>query len=190
MTLEIHIIRHGQSALPFPDHWITPAEFRDWIAIFNRTGIADDTRPSDQLVEMFGDAPVIVCSDYPRSIESAVRLAPTRQPRVSAAFREVGRPLQGNWKIRLPLNVWDRFSVVLWKLNLISGDESVHAARKRAHEATTELVSLAQTYSRVLFVGHGMVNALIGRDLRRRGWQGPRRVNDDYWGVVSFQTRS
>jgi broad specificity phosphatase PhoE len=186
MTLQIHILRHGRSARPFPTRWITPAEFREWIALYNRTGIAGESAPPAELVATIGDVPVIVCSDYPRSIESAARLIPNRQPRISATFREVGRPLQANWNVRLPLKVWDRFSVLLWNMNLISGDESIHAARRRAQEAARELVSLAEESSRVLFVGHGMINVLIGRELLRLGWQGPRRVDDAHWGLGTF----
>jgi broad specificity phosphatase PhoE len=187
MTLQIQIIRHGRSALPYPSNWITSTEFREWIAVYNRTGIADESTPPAELVATVGEVPVVVCSDYPRSIESAARLVPNRQPRISPVFREVGRPLQANWNVRLPLKVWDRFSVSLWNMNLISSDESIHAARRRAQEATRELVSLAEESSRVLFVGHGMINAMIGGELRRLGWQGPRRVADVFWGITTFR---
>ena len=180
-------MRHGRSAHPLPTSWITPGEFREWICIYNRIGISEDSHPSDELVATAADIPIVVCSDYPRSIESAARVAPNSQPRISATFREVGRPLQGNWQLRLPLNVWDRFSVLLWKFNLITSDEGVCAAHNRAQEATRALVSLARDSSRVLFVGHGMLNALIGRELHRQGWEGPRRTNDDYWGMASFR---
>jgi broad specificity phosphatase PhoE len=186
MPSQIQLMRHGRSALPFPKRWLTPAEFRDWIGVYNRTGIADDGRPSAELIATVADTQVVACSDYPRSVESAARLFPNRQPIISEIFREVGRPLQGNWNIRLPLHIWDQISVWLWNLNLISSDESIHAARQRAQTAVRELVALAQANSRVVFIGHGMLNSLIARELRRQGWQGPRRVNDDYWGIVSY----
>jgi len=187
MTIHIHLIRHGRSALALPDRWITPGEFRDWLEIYNRTGIADDSGPPSALVEMMRDSPIVVCSDYPRSIESARRLAPQSDPRMSTAYREAGRPLQGDWSIRLPLEIWDRFSVLCWKLSLIVADESVRAARVRAQLAARELISLAQESSPVLLVGHGMVNTMIGRELLRSGWSGPRRANDNYWGVASYR---
>lgn len=179
-------MRHGRSALPFPDCWITPAEFREWISVYNRTGTAPDDHPTDEIVAKMRDVSEIVCSDSPRSVESAGRIAPDHRPRVSATFREVGRPLQTNWKIRLPLDGWDRLSVLLWKFGLISANEPFRAARQRAQQATHELVSLAHQSFRVLFVGHGMLNALIVRRLLREGWRGPKRANDDYWGLVSY----
>jgi len=190
MPLQIQIMRHGRSALEFPTNWITPAEFREWIGIYNRTGIADDSRPPEKLIARVGDIATIVCSDYPRSIESAAQLFPNARPIISPLFREVGRPLPARSGIRLPLQIWDRLSVLLWKLNLIASDESIHTARQRAQSATRQLVDLAEQFSRVLFVGHGMLNALVGRELRRQGWHGSRQVNDDYWGITSFLSPS
>ena len=186
MPPQIPIMRHGRSAHPYPARWITPAEFREWIGVYNRTGIADESRPRDELIARLGNVQFIVCSDYPRSIESAARLFPTARPIISPLFREVGRPWQGSRKVRLPLPVWDRFSVLLWKLNAVTTDDSIQAARQRAQAATRQLIDAAEQFSRVLFVGHGMLNALIGRELRRQGWRGPRQINDDYWGITSF----
>jgi broad specificity phosphatase PhoE len=186
VTNHIHLMRHGHSALAFPNHWITPGQFRDWIEVYNRTGIAQDSVPADNVVTLMRDDPIAVCSDFPRSIESAARLDSQREPRISPVYREVGRPLQGDWKIRLPLEMWDRLSVLCWKLDLIAVDESVRAARARARAAALELVGLAEESSPVLLVGHGMINAMIARELCREGWTGPRQANDDYWGTVSF----
>src|SRR5690242_11723164 len=103
MISRIDIVRHGRSAYPFPTDWITLPQFREWISIFNRSGISDDSGPPEDLMRLVAGEPVVVCSDYPRSVELAARLCPGRQPRISAMFREVGRPLQGSWHLRLPL---------------------------------------------------------------------------------------
>jgi broad specificity phosphatase PhoE len=184
--MQIHLVRHGRSAFAFPERWITLGEFRDWIEEYNRTGIAEDSLPPAEVVALLHDDPVLVCSDYPRSVESAARLAPRSTLRISAVYREVGRPLPWDVRLRLPLAHWDRISVLCWKGNLSAADESVWAARVRAEEAAGELTGLAQRFSRALLVGHGMVNAMIGNALRRKGWIGPWRANDRFWGVDSF----
>jgi|SRR5579863_4154776 len=190
MRSQIQIMRHGRSAHPYPNRWITPAEFRDWITVYNRTGIARDSGPPENLTAALGDVEAIVCSDYPRSIESAARLFPTARPIISPLFREVGRPWPGSQKIRFPLRVWDGLAVLLWNLNLFTTDESIQAARQRARAATHQLINVAEQFSRVLFVGHGMLNALIARELRGQGWRGPREINNDYWGMTSFLSAS
>jgi hypothetical protein len=66
MTFQIHLVRHGRSALTYPNRWITSVEFREWIGMYNRTGIAADTRPSTEVLAMVANVATVVCSDYPR----------------------------------------------------------------------------------------------------------------------------
>ena len=183
----IRLVRHGPSAHAWPTQRITAEEFREWIRVMNETGIAADSHPPGELAPSIGDTAVVVCSDYRRSVESATRLVPDCKPRVSILFREVGRPWSGSWSVRLPLAVWDLGSRVLWWMNWITTDESIYTARRRARDATFKLVGLADEYADVLLVGHGMLNALIGRELWRLGWQGPRRATDEYWGMSTYQ---
>ena len=77
-----------RSAHAYPARWITPAEFREWIGVYNRTGIADESRPRDELIARLGNVQFIVCSDYPRSIESAARLF---QPSFGRLFATLSR---------------------------------------------------------------------------------------------------
>jgi broad specificity phosphatase PhoE len=184
---QIHLVRHGCSAHLWPARRITAQEFCEWIVAFNRTGIAADSFPSDELVAATRGVGVVVCSDLPRSIESAAHLAPEHSPRISSLFREAGRPLNGNWPIRLPLDVWDYISRVLWRINWISTDEPIHVARSRAREATRELVRLAEEFGEVLCVAHGTLNSLVGQELRGLGWEGPGRVLDKYWGMTVYR---
>jgi len=153
----------------------------------NRAGIAGDSQPASETVAAARRAQVMVCSDFPRSIESAGRLVPGCQPRISPLFREVGLPLQEDWNVRLPLTVWDYASRWLWMLNCIQTNESIHAAMRRAREAARELTRLAEESGHVFLVGHGGLNALLGLELRRRGWSGPRRATDDHWGLSTYQ---
>jgi broad specificity phosphatase PhoE len=86
--------------------------------------------------------------------------------------------------------MWDRISVFLWKIGLISSDESVGAARLRAQEAAYELVRLAEGFSRVVCVGHGMFNELVGQALLGLGWEGPPRTEDQYWAATTYRKRT
>ena len=187
MRGEILLVRHGRSALAWPTNAITAKEFREWIATYDRTGISGDSAPSTELVAATRETGVVVCSNLARSIESAARLLPGHSPCVSALYREAGRPLNGNWPIRLPLDVWDHISRSLWQMNWISSDEPFHVAQTRAQDATRELVRLADEFGRVLCVGHGTLNSFLARELCGLGWQGPRRILDDYWGATVFQ---
>jgi broad specificity phosphatase PhoE len=139
---------------------------------------------------MTRNVPYIVCSDMPRAMASARLLSPDQVPNALPLFREAGRPVSGHWPVKLPLTMWDRISVFLWRRGLITSDESVAAARLRAQEAAGELGRLAEEYSEVLCVGHGMFNALVGQALLGLGWEGPPRVASQPWSATAYRKRA
>lgn len=187
---EIRLVRHGRSAHLPPTVRVTVGEFRRWIDEYNQSGLANDSNPPRDLIAVLYGTPVVVCSDYPRSIESAKRLVTDAHLSILPLFREAGRPMTSDWGIKLPLSTWDRISVKLWRIGLIAGDESIHKARKRAHEAATVLARLAEDFDRVLCVGHGTFNALVGEKLLEFGWEGPDRISNEYWQGGAYYKNS
>jgi broad specificity phosphatase PhoE len=181
------LVRHGRSAHPLATHRLTAAEFRMWIVDYDRAGIAADSVPPPELMAATCDMPCVVCSDLPRALASAGLLSPHHVPRALPLFREAGRPVGGHWRVRLALTLWDRVSVWLWTRGVLASDESVDVARVRAREAADELVRLAAEFSRVLCVGHGMFNALVGRALLGLGWEGPPRVANHHWAATTYR---
>jgi broad specificity phosphatase PhoE len=184
---EILIVRHGHSSHVFPDRLIKAAEFRAWIDEYNRAGIDLASDPPRELLELAHSITCVVCSDLPRAAASAQRLCPGREMHVSSRFREAGRPLTGDWFARLPLSVWDRISVILWRLGCIMSDESQSAARLRARKAADELIHFAKQSGRILYIGHGLFNSMVAVELRRLGWQGPARMSDEHWGLSTYR---
>jgi broad specificity phosphatase PhoE len=187
---EITLVRHGRSSHPLATHRITAAEFRTWIVDYNQAGIAADSLPAPELIAATCDMRYVVCSDMPRAIASASLLSPGRAPCALPLLREAGRPVSGNWRVKLPLAMWDCISVFLWTMGLIASDESVGAARLRAQEAACELVRLVEEFSRVLCVGHGMFNAFVGQALLDLGWEGPPRVANRHWAATTYRKRA
>ena len=187
---EITLVRHGRSSYLLPTHRITAAEFRKWIADYNLAGIAADSLPPTELIGATRNVPYVACSDMPRAMASASLLSPGQAPYALPQLREAGGPVSGDWPVKLPLAAWDRISVFLWTIGLLTSDESVGAARLRAQEAAGKLVRLAEEFDRVLCIGHGMFNALVGQALLRLGWEGPPRVADGHWAATTYRKRA
>jgi broad specificity phosphatase PhoE len=187
---EITLVRHGRSLHSLPTQRITAAEFRTWIVDYNRAGLAADSLPPAELIAATCDMPCVVCSDMPRAMDSARLLSPDRVPCAMPLLREAGRPVGGDWRVKLSLPMWDRISVFLWTMGSIASDESVGATRLRAQEAARELARLAEEFGRVLCVGHGMFNALIGQVLLDLGWEGPPRVRNRHWAATTYRKRA
>jgi hypothetical protein len=60
----------------------------------------------------------------------------------------------------------------------------------RAQEAAGELGRLAEEFGRVMCVGHGMFNALVGQVLQSLGWEGPPRVASQHWAATTYRKRA
>ena len=76
---------------------------------------------------------------------------------------------------------------VAWLLGWSRDVESLREATSRAARAADRLVSLASTHGSVMLVGHGMLNTLICRELRRAGWRGTGSPRT-YWGRVALRS--
>jgi hypothetical protein len=63
------------------------------------------------------------------------------------------------------------------------------AVRARAAVAAGALARLADDHQSVVAIGHGWFNRFVARELRRRGWQGPRFVPSGYWSSVTYERR-
>jgi broad specificity phosphatase PhoE len=183
----ILLVRHGRSALSWETRRLTAVEFRAWVESYQQYGIAGDSVPSDSLIAAARAAAVVVCSDVPRGVESARRVAEGREVVATPLLREAGSAMPGNWMgFRLSTTTWDWGFHYLWLCGLRPVGEPVHGTRQRAREACTWLESLAREQSPVLVVAHWTINRFLAAELRRRQWLGPRRPAGENWGVTRY----
>src|SRR5262249_9717347 len=83
-------------------------------------------------------------------------------------------------------NHWDMLARAAWMLGWSPSVESFRAARRRAELAAARLETLSHEHGAVALFGHGMLNTLIVRALRRSGWTGTGSPRI-YWGSVVLQ---
>ncbi len=81
---------------------------------------------------------------------------------------------------------WAVVARLLWHAGYHPGIENYAAARDRARRAADTLTAKVMDGGAVALVAHGYFNAMIGRQLRRRGCQrtGSHRVH--YWNAVIY----
>src|SRR5262245_34912509 len=169
--LEILLIRHG---LPLCDHRtkIRGCDFTSWVAAYDSAPVDRGVLPPAKLLAKLATVPCIVTSTLRRAIESASLLAPGRPAASYAVFDEAGIPTAIPFRLTLSPDQWDVFARVAWILGWAAGEESFRDARTRATRAAARMESLAREHGAVALVGHGMLNTLISRTLRRSGWTG------------------
>jgi len=68
--MQIILLRHGKPDVP--EHGkLSAAEIHQWVESYNSAGIAAQHKPSKQAIEVANRCSTVVCSDLPRSVESA-----------------------------------------------------------------------------------------------------------------------
>src|SRR5689334_19726459 len=109
-SMEIHLVRHGRSALVHDGSWFRWTDVGSYEDAYDAHGIRDDDGPGDELHALVARKPLLVASDLPRAIASAQRLAPEGEIQLSPLLREI-RLEPPRWvPLRLPIQVWDAFS--------------------------------------------------------------------------------
>lgn len=184
--LEIVLVRHG---IPLCDHHtkIRGCDFAEWVAAYDHAPIDRSVLPAPELRARLAAVSCVVTSTLRRSIESASLVATGRLAAGNPLFDEAGIPTAIPFRFALSPNHWDMLARAAWMLGWSSGAESFSVARSRAARAAAHLATLSREHGAVVLFGHGMLNTLIARSLRRSGWIGtgsPRA----YWGSVVLQT--
>ena len=179
---ELLLVRHGKPLCDYRTK-ISGCDFGRWVATYEDAPLDPSFAPPDEFAAQVARFRCLLTSTKRRAIESAALVAPDR-PRISdPLFNEAAIPTRFRARVALAPEHWDGIVRIAWMLGWSGGVESITAAKTRAVRAANHLAGLASTYGSVVLFGHGMINTLIVRELRRNGWIGtgtPRA----YWGRV------
>jgi len=185
------LARHGK-----PDWdsttWIPGRDLGEWSRGRDAAPIDPAHQPSGQLRRIAASAHGLIASPLRRSLESAHLLSPKAIPLVDSVFREVELPTDIRSGLPLPPQVWVKLARTGWYAGWSPGAESYEDAKRRAALAAETLAELVLDHGCLLVVGHGIFNGLIGAELRREGWEGPRFRPRRLWafGVYTLASGS
>lgn len=184
--MRIILMRHGKPDLtdtkPLASH-----EFHQWIRAYNSAPLCAESTPRDDAKKIASECVLVVCSHLRRSQESAQRLG-VAIAHSDEIFREMEMPHGKLYLPKLLPAVWALFFRCLWFMGYARNSETFRAARGRAALAAQQLQALAQQHESVLFIGHGLLNRFVAKELRRNGWRGSANPSRRYWdfGVYEF----
>ena len=191
---ELILVRHGRSS-HVQTGWLDVQGVRDWMAAYDAAEISPDHAPPPELESLVRDASLIVASDLPRAIASAMRLAADREFMRTPLLREApmetaDRPLPSFGGVRLPLRVWGMFWGTQWIATWLwnAPPPGVGPAElARAEQAADLLVAHARdTGGRVVAVTHSTFRFVLAQALARRGWRGPPERPYREWSAWRF----
>jgi Histidine phosphatase superfamily (branch 1) len=176
--LEIALARHGRLVLE-GEPWTSAQNLSAWIDRYQCASL-DSSEPPQQIKARAASS-TVVCSNAPRCVESAQRIAPGREILADALYCEAGLPHAQWLRPKLPAAVWAAVFRVAWFCGYSAGAESYVEAGARARLAAEQLIAMARVRGPVLMVGHGIANILIARHLRALGCRGPNRPSTQHW---------
>jgi broad specificity phosphatase PhoE len=184
--MQIVLVRHGKPGASLSTAPISGRAIGQWVRHYNNVGITRELAPPPLVCELALSARCVIASDLSRARESAAWLASSKDVRVDPELREATLPESLGIGIRLSPGAWVVLARVAWWLNWCESDETIAMTRERAGRVADRLGALAAKYGSVLAVGHGMFNWFLARQLRRRGWRGPRVLPRVHWAPARF----
>lgn len=186
--MEIIILRHGKVNYP-PIRIISSSEFIDWVEAYNSNDLDMSVRPTRNALDTIQYANAVICSELPRSQASALALGAKDIHVKDALFNEADLPITEGKYIRLSVRLWAIIYRLMWFGGYSNNSESLKDTRLRAQKATNKLLETAEEHKKVVFVGHGIINHLIAKELLTQGWQGPKSPGRKYWeyGVYKYK---
>jgi broad specificity phosphatase PhoE len=183
--VQITILRHGKPEFEW-ERSVKGNELRSIEKAYDTAGIIG--KPPKKSEDLVAQHNYVVCSDLPRSLQSARAIGATTIHLSDPAFREMNIPYFDNSSIKLPIKLWAVILRGLWFLGFSKNTESINVAKNRAKLASEKLVELATKHQSVLFVGHGFLNHYIAKELLANNWLGPASPGKNYWefGVYRY----
>ncbi|NOX43669.1 MAG: phosphoglycerate mutase family protein [Gammaproteobacteria bacterium] len=183
--MNITLLRHGKPEFELAGN-VRACDLSDFARSYDLSGITGN--PPSEVIDLTKKHKIVVCSDLPRSLQSAKALGVAEVHSASSVFTETSIPHFDNGSIKLPISLWVLLLRSLWYVGFSRNGESLSAAKNRAKLAAQELISLAKQFDKVLLVGHGLINYFIAKELLSNNWLGPSSPGRKYWeyGVYRY----
>lgn len=184
--MRIVLVRHGQPAIhlnPRTSH----RGFRSYIDDYEAAGLEPGSVPPEELQDLVKELAAVYTSGKPRATDSARALVPNAELIADPLFVEAPLPSPRIPLLKMKVPKWAVFARILWHAGYHPEIENYRRAKHRASEAADILMKRAGEEGSTALVAHGYFNAMIGRELRRRGFRksGSHRVK--YWNAVIYE---
>ena len=179
--MTIILMRHGK-----PDHTVggrLPAlAMTEWCEAYDMSNVQDG--PPDKSIRVAAMADYVVTSPLPRARSSLQKLG-LEPACIDAVFSEVSLPTMRLAYPHLPPSLWLSLLRLMWLCGYAGSVESFQQAELRASQAANRLISLSE-HGNVLLLGHGIMNKMIARHLRKEGWLAEKHASSRHWSAAIY----
>jgi broad specificity phosphatase PhoE len=185
-ALRVILVRHGRPAISNGDRTCHRG-FRDFIDAYEAAGLDPDSAPPEELQDLVKELTAVFTSHRPRSQDSARALAPNAELIADPLFEEAPLASPRIPLLRLKAPAWAVMSRILWHAGYHPEIENYRRAKQRAKSAADILIFRAQEEGTTALVAHGYFNAMIGRELSRRGFRKSGSHRARFWNAVIYE---
>jgi len=185
-SMRIILVRHGRPAIP-TDQRTSHRGFRAYIDAYEAAGLDPESAPPDELQDLASELAAVYTSDKPRSQDSARALAPNAELIADPLFVEAPLASPRIPLLRMSVPKWAVMSRILWHAGYHPEIENYRRAKTRAADGADILIARAKEDGVTALVAHGYFNAILGRELRRRGFRKTGSHRARYWNAVVYE---
>ncbi len=182
MTGRIITARHGRPNLS-RDVRISAADFGDWWAQYDASGLHPDERPPQSLLDLASRAATVLSSTLPRAIETARQATRAgRDVPADPIYVEAPLPPPPVPFLKLSPGKWSVISRCFWVFGFApNGVETHREAWERVDRAIARLARETAAGD-VLLCAHGYFNWMLDKRLRSKGWRrASREGSNSFW---------
>ena len=185
--MKIILMRHGKPDFDFSRR-VKATDFARIVHEYDTADIVD--HPPTQALKQAQQCNAVVVSNLIRSHLSAQALLLENIVLSSVLFKEAPLPYPRKGSLKLSISIWAVLLRVAWLLGYSQNGESFKTASNRAKAAAKVLMQLAEEHGSVLLVGHGVMNRLLAKELRKQGWRAETSLGSKHWafGVYEYAT--
>lgn len=183
--MRIILVRHGRPSLPDQEP-IGHRAFARYIDAYQDAGLDPQSAPPEELRDLVAGVTEVFTSDLQRAHESARKLIPDAELIADPLFTEAPLAAPPIPLLRLKVPAWAVMARVLWHSGYHPEIEDYRRAKQRAVQAADILEAKARAQGSAVLIAHGYINAMIGRQLRKRGWARTGSHRARFWNVVTY----
>jgi len=165
---------------------IDSISFKKWVNDYDIAPIDPKSLPTNETIHVAKSADIVLTSTLRRTIDSADILG-VEVLEQNSLFNEAGIPEVNIPFIKLKPKSWLMILRLMLLLGLGKKDTSLKASKAQASNAAKRLLELSLEYEHIALVGHGGMNWLLGKELKKAGWKLEGKTSHDNWGMTVFR---
>ncbi|WP_342046675.1 histidine phosphatase family protein [Bacillus sp. OTU530] len=188
--VQISLITHGP--VNVPSYFMSTTAFHLWWEQYKQAELVLNSTFPTKTTDIVRQAKRVVTSDATCAVQSAASFISSLSFVQNNLFREISVPrcLPTVPWLKLKPSAWMMLSRALWLADCSNNSdytESYKQAEQRAQQAADLLIGYALCDSKIVLIGHAFFNAMIAKELRKKGWTGPLWTDSRNWGCTTYR---